>query len=238
MSAGSLAWVARKARSQLVVSAGARGAILHVPSALLDRAMPFSPFAGQIREATRQTQVHGPLDAETLSALEVSFGSVTTEAAGRHPGADEIVEAHVRILTIILWRLLRQLAPEKATQLPGELVQRFLAELDLRLRDQPSVPELAEALGVTTDKLTRAVRRTLGRTPKQVIHLHLMAAAEKLLVETSLQVDQVSALLGFTDPSYFNRFFSRRAGTPPARYRRTRPKSEDDLVLPTFAAWP
>ncbi len=134
--------------------------------------------------------------------------------------------------------MMREHDPERAGATTGNLAQRFRVEIDLRLRDQPTVAEIADALGVTRDRLNRAVFRAFDMTPKQLIHSRQMAEARRLLLDTALQTDEISVLLGFSDPAYFNRFFRQRAGLPPGRFR----KANKDVRRPdepgSFASWP
>lgn len=233
-----LVWLARRTPAVLKVTAGSSGSIIVVPPQKLDRAMPFGPIAGQIRDATRRTQVHSGLSVVEHARLFGSVQAIIGETKGPGFGSDEVIEAHVRLLVIFLWRLTRKGSIEANTSTSGNLAQRFLVEVDLRFRDQPSISDLAQTLGVTPGRLNRAVRRALDQSPKQVMHRKIIAAANQMLTESNLQIDQIAALLGFSDPSYFNRFFSERIGQSPARYRRMATHQQKEREEPSFAAWP
>jgi len=47
-------------------------------------------------------------------------------------------------------------------------------------------------------------------------HLLKVIASERFLKR---RVNEIGAILGYTDPGYFNRFFSRTVGLPPGRFR-------------------
>lgn len=44
----------------------------------------------------------------------------------------------------------------------------------------------------------------------------------QLLLGTTVKINQISFKLGFEDPYYFSRIFSKIAGVPPKKYRETR----------------
>ncbi|MFN7024660.1 MAG: helix-turn-helix domain-containing protein [Pseudorhizobium sp.] len=238
ISGRGFVWIASRNPAVFSARAGSRGAIAVIPPAILDRSLLLSPLAIQVKQAVAQTQIHEDLDQPTAAALSASFAAMSQETIWDKPAASEVFEAHLRIVCFHLWRVMRREGAEAAASTAVFLVERFLVEAEVRLRDQPSVGALAEALGVSADRLTRAVTAALGRSPKQVLHDLLMREAEKLLSETTLQVDQIASFLGFSDPAYFNRFFRQRSGLPPARYRRSKLKSDVSSKDTTFAAWP
>ena len=47
-----------------------------------------------------------------------------------------------------------------------------------------------------------------------------MLEAKRGLIYTTLPVSKIGFDLGFNDPAYFSRFFTRRAGMSPAAYRK------------------
>lgn len=233
-----LIWVPRRSPAHLTVSAGSKGFVLHVGIDALGRALAFGPIASQVPEATLQVQVHAGLDDDTLLTLSAGFRALVAETYALRPGAAEAIEAHLRILMIALWRLMRRDESQLPQHDKTSLVQRFLMEVDLRLRDQPTTTALADHLGVTPDRLNRAVRRQLSKSPKQVMHAKLMLEAQSLLTKSPLQIDQISAVLGFSDPGYFSRFFTRRAGMPPGQFRKTQKTEPQTVPDPNFASWP
>ena len=47
------------------------------------------------------------------------------------------------------------------------------------------------------------------------------ADLRRLLRFSAVPVSEISYQLGFSDPAYFSRFFTRRAGMPPSQYRQS-----------------
>jgi AraC family 4-hydroxyphenylacetate 3-monooxygenase operon regulatory protein len=54
---------------------------------------------------------------------------------------------------------------------------------------------------------------------KEVVHERLLQEARRLLRFSTVQVGEISYQLGFTDPAYFSRFFTKRTGIPPSQFR-------------------
>lgn len=100
-----------------------------------------------------------------------------------------------------------------------------------------TVEEYARALGTKPDRLGVAVRRATGLSPQTYLHREIMRDACELLASTGFPVSQIAFRLGFVDPAYFNRFFTRQSGQSPGKYRhvlRHRREQGDR----TYAAWP
>lgn len=82
-----------------------------------------------------------------------------------------------------------------------------------------SVAEHAARLGMTSAELRTAVRRLAGCNPKDYLLGIRLSRAKELLVGTSSSVAAVARRIGYEDPAYFSRIFTRRVGTAPAKFR-------------------
>ncbi|RYD96416.1 MAG: AraC family transcriptional regulator, partial [Sphingobacteriales bacterium] len=58
-----------------------------------------------------------------------------------------------------------------------------------------------------------------GKPAIKHIHDRLVLEARRLLFLTNDSLKEIAYGLGFSDASYFNRFFKRETGTTPADYR-------------------
>ncbi len=104
----------------------------------------------------------------------------------------------------------------------GALGEALRAALDVAARDDPQrvrVSDLADAAGLSTDQLERAMRRVLGVSPKQ----HLMALrldrAVTLLATTDDSLSDVAAACHYYDQSQFTKYFKDAFGVTPRQFR-------------------
>lgn len=128
--------------------------------------------------------------------------------------------------------------PRKPMEVPAtELVVReSTGGQDCQFRDVARAMELIHDranIGITIEDVLKTLsipRRTLneqfqkqfGRSPGEEIQRLRMAHAIDLVVHTDFAIDRISAMLGFEEPTSFTKFFRKRTGMPPTRYRKQR----------------
>ncbi|KJY41128.1 AraC family transcriptional regulator [Streptomyces sp. NRRL B-1568] len=83
-----------------------------------------------------------------------------------------------------------------------------------------SVTQHAARHGMTPAELRTAVRRSAGCSPKDYLLGIRLGRAKELLAATELPVAAVARRVGYDDPAYFSRLFTRRVGTAPIRFRQ------------------
>ena len=72
---------------------------------------------------------------------------------------------------------------------------------------------------MTTARLNACCRATTGKSSLVLINDRLLTEAKRNLVYSDMTINEIGAGLGYTDPGYFNRFFSRNVGLSPGRFR-------------------
>ncbi|MFF3667788.1 helix-turn-helix transcriptional regulator [Microtetraspora malaysiensis] len=82
-----------------------------------------------------------------------------------------------------------------------------------------SVPEHARRLSMRVADLRDAVRRSAGCSPKEYVLAIRLNQAKELLAGTDLAVAAVARRVGYDDPGYFTRLFTRRVGVAPSVFR-------------------
>ncbi|MBL1083787.1 helix-turn-helix domain-containing protein [Streptomyces actinomycinicus] len=97
-----------------------------------------------------------------------------------------------------------------------------------------TVAQHAARHGMTPAELRAVVRRHTGRSTKDHLLSLRLGRARELLVRTDLPIAAIARRVGFDDPAYFSRLFTRRVGLAPIRYRerqgRTVPRDSSTLV--------
>lgn len=77
----------------------------------------------------------------------------------------------------------------------------------------------ASELGVSPTHLSRITRSQTGRSMQELLADKLLNEARRDLVFTFMTVQEIAYGLGFSDPAYFSRFFTRQTGETPRQFR-------------------
>ena len=138
------------------------------------------------------------------------------------PGRRAAIKAYLQLLAVAVRRLREQ---ERARPLAlardADTVMRFRELVEQHYRDHTPLDLYARKLGVTTARLNACCRVTTGRSSLELIHDRLLTEAKRNLLYSDMSVNEIGAILGYEDPAYFNRFFSRNVGIPPGRFRES-----------------
>jgi len=107
-----------------------------------------------------------------------------------------------------------------------ELVARFRRAIEERYRSHQGISAYAADLGVSEAKLRRACLDATGQSPVELVHCRLTIEAKRQLQYPSMSITQVAYHLGFEDPGYFSRFFTRRTTVSPRDFRARGPAAD------------
>lgn len=117
-------------------------------------------------------------------------------------------------------RMRRQAAPGS----DGARAVSIRAFLEQRLRESPTLPDLARHLGLSVTRTTHVVRQATDRSFSELRDELRLRRACDLLQGTYYKVSQVAQECGFSTSQYFHRFFREATGVTPLAFRqRNRP---------------
>lgn len=158
--------------------------------------------------------------ASEVEHLDRLFAMLADEFGQQLPARNASLQALTQLIFIALLRLSAE--PVKNQHVRHDNLQifhRFNALIEDRYREHWPLSRYAEAMGVTEARLNDICRRIADLPSKRLVHERLMQEARRLLLFTAGSVNEIGYQLGFKDPAYFTRFFSREAGMTPSEYR-------------------
>lgn len=148
----------------------------------------------------------------TLRRLEIEFD------AGAPNGID-IISAHLLALFIELYPYTeRQVNTPKDSI--SNIVQRYKDLLVENIYNYQKVADYASMLSITPNHLNRCVKKTLGKTARDVLFDMFLLEAKVLLKQSDLSISEIAYKLGNRDSSDFARFFKSKLKMSPKEYRQ------------------
>ena len=175
------------------------------------RTPAFVPLAGLAGESAAE--------AERLIRYATLLGE---EFGAQGRGRLAALRALGQCFFISLHRLIASQGADLVSPERGEDLRIFLGFCDLveaHFRDHLTLPDYASRLAVTEARLNAVCRRMANLASKELIHDRLVQEARRLLRFSTTPIGELSYQLGFADPAYFTRFFTRRVGLTPSQFR-------------------
>ncbi|WP_175484582.1 helix-turn-helix domain-containing protein [Palleronia marisminoris] len=225
-------WRAEAAPTELLAEAGTRATLLSIPDLVLAQSLPAAQMGETVRQALRQDLSLPGADNDRMLPL---IDGLEAELSAGEPGAEVAARYYLALVLTHVWRRARTELLTQGTTAEG-LAERFVLLATQHARQHWTVADYARAIGVSRDRLGSAVKGATGFSPQAYLHRHLIREASELLVGTGTPIGTIAFRLGFADPAYFTRFFSRAVGVSPSRFRAAakRPPNTES----SYAAWP
>lgn len=100
------------------------------------------------------------------------------------------------------------------------LMYETVLKLQSRLYENLPFTEYAKESGLSYAQFFRRFKAYTGLTPSEYVNALRMKKAKKLLIESSLQIKEISDILGFENEYYFSNFFKKHLKVSPSAYRK------------------
>lgn len=169
--------------------------------------------------ASFNTAVLIQLNGTTLTNVQTTMSEIVKEYREAKMNSGQKVHSLVDIVYI---ELIRVYAPNRRSKNETYLnqVQKFedLIELHYKTLKYPS--EYASKLHITEKHLNRITRSCVNKTSSQLIAERIALEAKRLLLSSKMNITEIADDLGFSDTSYFIRFFKKCEGITPLGFTK------------------
>jgi AraC family transcriptional regulator, transcriptional activator of pobA len=196
--------------------ANSKGFVLFIAKPLLAR---LDQFFGTQHWGATHAAVHAT--ASDSDFIENTFATIASEYRQNQRKREQLLETLITALCI--W-INRQQEDSPAPEYPGgkseQRYENFRKLVETHYMKQHTVAWYAARVGISPPHLNSICQRLQGRTALEIIHQRILLEAQRSLIYTSRTAVEISDQLGFSEPSYFNRFFKRLTGTTPRLFRQ------------------
>lgn len=157
---------------------------------------------------------------ESQGAINALFQTLQQEYA-----ADSEMRAmmlHSQLTALMVWlnrQGTQQAEVSDKVERKRAAVRRFNQLVENHYREHFPLAHYASQIGMSGVHLNTLCREFHGCSALGVLHQRLLLEAKRSLLYTSMTVSQISDYLGFSDATYFSRFFRRATGFSPRDFR-------------------
>lgn len=159
------------------------------------------------------------LNDEVCKRIKSCFANMDTLYGEEHPDWDLI---HLYLLTLIYEakKLILDEGIEIYPTRPYLTVKKYADLLSENILNHREVKFYAHALHITPNHLNKSVKEVTGDTAVSMMNRMTLLEAKSRLKNTALSISEIAYDLGFSDLSYFSKFFKRETGQTPLDYRK------------------
>ncbi|RZK74495.1 MAG: AraC family transcriptional regulator [Pedobacter sp.] len=139
----------------------------------------------------------------------------------RQPGEwqQRMLTAYLTVLLTYLSRLYTEQYKPQENSPEKTLLRSYQSKVNESFRELKEVGAYASQLNISAGHLSEVVKMQSGKPAIKHIHERVVLEARRLLFHTNDSLKEIAFDLGFSDASYFNRFFRRETEVTPAEYR-------------------
>ena len=190
---------------------GTRGWVVTLADELLDEVFA---RVGDIRN-----DLHQPCVLTANTALHQVMGHISTEYSARNRARAMVLKG---LATTLLGWVAQAMSDATQHAAHGEepaLMERFRDLLQQHFADSWRVADYASAMAISPTHLSRVTRKATGYSASHLIEARGLREARRYLTYTRLTVASIAYALGYSDPAYFSRVFTRDTGKSPRAFR-------------------
>jgi AraC family transcriptional activator of pobA len=215
---GSLVLVPEKVMHGYRFSRDIDGQIITIMS---DRLPLHGPEYAALRRMTARPRVlHLSSDRPDSSYIISTLDRVGHELSAGFGARAGLIESYVAILLSLIAGLYSAAAEDDpAASRDISRIVRLNGLIGAHFRKHLPVEFYARELGVSVTHLNRITKAQTGRTMNELLSDKIILQAKRALVFTVSTAQEIAYGLGFADPAYFTRFFSRETGETPRQFR-------------------
>lgn len=158
---------------------------------------------------------------EGLNQINLWLFKIIKELSWNNFSSSIIIEACLAGLLVEIQRFkISQLNSEKFIPKYNQLFLHFNKLIEENYKKELDLEFYLRKLKVTKTQLRYACNKAGEKTPLKHVLMRRIIEAQRLLIYSEMPIAQIGFAIGFNDPIYFTRYFSKINGVSPNIYRK------------------
>ncbi|WP_139959284.1 AraC family transcriptional regulator [Flavicella sediminum] len=152
--------------------------------------------------------------------LEFIIANLIEEFTSSDTAQYDMLHAYLKQFIVSSVRIKKEFHPLKNDE-ESKLFKDFSLLVDSNFTKLHAVSDYATKLGVSPKSLTKNFQKYKLGTPSDFIKNRIVLEAKRQLKYTDTSVKEIAYNLGFSDPAYFTRFFTKIENTSPKQFKKS-----------------
>ena len=205
------------------------GHLLTIPGSSLSHLLSYEETYTEFAEQPKIIRGNSPGNWPDLDQM---FRELSREYT--HDNRSRFLAIQSILRLIFVWAIRHQASPVLGHDVSSSdrdsiRIRKFKKLIETHYKAGLSIKGYSSEMGLSSAQLNNICRAKVGQSALQIVHERVTLEAKRYLIYTSLTISEVAYELGFADPAYFTRFFSKQTGHSPKQYRITH---RPDRALP------
>lgn len=164
-----------------------------------------TPFVKPCKEDTRK--------------LNFILENLIEEFKNQETAKHDMLQAYLKQFIIHTVRIKKETFIVKDA-IESKLFKDFSTLVHQNFKKLHSVTDYASRLGISPKSLTKHLQKIGALTPSDFIKERIVTEAKRKLIYTDASIKEIAFDLGFNDPAYFSRFFTKATKNSPLQFKK------------------
>ena len=156
---------------------------------------------------------------EEATKLNLILENLIDEFQQQETAQYDMLQAYLKQFIILSVRIKKENYIIK-DDIETKLFKDFSTLIDLNFKKEHSVTYYGERLGLSPKSISKHFQKIGVNTPSDYIKNRIVLEAKRQLIYSDHAVKQIAYDLGFNDPAYFTRFFTKAATISPLQFKK------------------
>lgn len=165
--------------------------------------------------------VHFGLDPQQVIVYNNTVKEMISEIETNAPLHDEMLKNLLKNLLIRSNRLFRaQISIGEVDDASIDFARKFSDLVEKHYKNNKQVEYYAGLLNIAPASLAKKLQKYGIESPLKIIKSRVTTEAKRLLMYSGKSVKEIADILGYDDPFYFSRLFTKETGVAPSEYKK------------------
>jgi AraC-like DNA-binding protein len=158
---------------------------------------------------------------EDLEKFETLWKAFTLEMQSSDNLQMDMLQMMLKRYLILCARVYKSKMHYPIEKRDSDIVREFNFLVEQHFKTMHSVTEYAELLNKSPKTISNIFLKLNSKSPRQFIQDRILLEARRLLIYSPQQIKEIAYEVGFDDIQTFSRFFKRKEGISPSKYKET-----------------